>query len=218
MKRTLTAAAIGALAMGALATAQQGRALSPEGIASVHVGGQWVKSERQASTMGGERYQGGKWIDIVYGRPLMRGRRAFTGQGDEYGKATYAGAPVWRAGANVSTRLKTELPLVIGGKTVPPGEYSLFIELRNPTEWTFIVSNWGALEKFGPSTPDALYGAFDYTSSRDVTRAAMTVDSLPFAVEQLTWEFVDVTDSGVRLAIMWDKTVASVPFTIKPGA
>ena len=40
--------------------------------------------------------------------------------------------PVWRAGANVSTRLKTEVPLTFGGKTVPPGEYSLFIDLEAP--------------------------------------------------------------------------------------
>ena len=27
-------------------------------------------------------------------------------------------------------------------------------------------------------------------------------------------DFVDVTDAGGKLAIMWDKTVASVPFKI----
>ena len=130
--------------------AQSRRPLSGEGIASAHVLGKWVKTDRQAFTLGNEVYQGGKWIDITYGRPLLRGREAFAGTGAEYGKATYADAPVWRAGANVSTRIKTEVPLKIGGKTVPPGEYSLFIELNRPTEWTFIVSSWPAATKYDP--------------------------------------------------------------------
>src|SRR5207247_695742 len=67
------------------------RPLSPDGIASVHVLGKWEKTEREAFTLGGERYVGGNWIDIMYGRPMLRGREAFTGTGAEYGKAAYAG-------------------------------------------------------------------------------------------------------------------------------
>jgi hypothetical protein len=47
-----------------------------------------------------------------------------------------------------------------------------------------------------------------------VVRAPMTVSRLPFSVEELTWDFVDVTAAGGKLAIMWDKTMASVPFTV----
>jgi len=32
-------------------------------------------------------------------------------------------------------------------------------------------------------------------------------------VEQLTWEFADVTAEGGRMAVLWDRTMASVPFT-----
>jgi hypothetical protein len=204
----------GCLVMGTWLGAQTGRPLSPDGVASAQVLGKWVKSERQSAAMGGERYQEGKWIDIAYGRPLLRGREAFGGTGSEYGKTTHPGAPVWRAGANVSTRLKTEVALVIGGTTVPPGEYSLFIELKQPTEWTLIVSTWGALKDFGPSTKDALYGAFDYTPARDVARASMKVDSLPFQVEQLSWDCLDMTVDSGRMAVMWDKSMGSAPFKV----
>jgi len=213
MKKTIAAGLIALLA-GTLVMAQARRQLSGEGIASAHVLGKWVKTNRESFTLGGEIFQGGKWIDIVYGRPLLRGREAFPGTGAEYGKVTYAGAPVWRAGANVSTRLKTEVPLTIGGKSVPAGEYSLFIELKSPNEWTFIVSNWAAAQKFNEASKDALYGAFEYTPAKDVTRAAMKVEALPFRVEQLTWELLDVTDAGGRMAVMWDKNMASVPFQI----
>src|SRR6185503_3272275 len=96
--------AVAFLALGASLVAQQARPLSPPGNASAQVLGKWVKGETTAFTMGGERYLEGKWIDITYGRPLLRGREAFVGTGAEYGKATNAGAPVWRAGANLSTR------------------------------------------------------------------------------------------------------------------
>lgn len=208
------------LAMGTLVVGQSGRPLSPQGTASVQVMGNWVKSDRQSYTMGGERYEDGKWIDITYGRPLMRGREAFGGTGKDYGKSTVAQipgapeAPVWRAGANVSTRLKTEVPLIIGGTTVPAGEYSLFIDLKSPTEWTFIVSSWGAAPRMDPSIKDAIYGSFGYTPDKDVARAPMKVDALPFTVEELTWQFLDMTRDSGRIAIMWDKSMGSVPFKV----
>lgn len=215
MRITLPIIVAAVLVAGSLLAAQgQGnRPLSPDGIASVHVQGKWEKTERQQFTLGGERYVGGSWIDITYGRPMLRGREAFTGTGADYGKAAYAGAPVWRAGANLSTRLKNSIPLVIGTTTVPAGEYSLFIELNSPTQWTFIVSNWAQAQRFNAPISEGLYGAFNYTPEKDVVRAPMRVDKLPYQIEQLTWEFTDMTATGGRMTIMWDRTVASVPFT-----
>jgi hypothetical protein len=220
MKLKAVAVIVASLVVGTSLVAQQSRPLSPPGEASVQVSGKWVKSTRQSYAMGGETYQGGKWIDIVYSRPMMRGREAFSGTGKDYGKSTVVQAPglpeatVWRAGANVSTRLKTEVPLIIGGTTVPAGEYSLFIDLKSPTEWTFIVSNWAAAPKIDPNNKDAIYGAFGYTPDKDVVRASMKVDTLAFAVEELTWQFIDMNNDGGRIAIMWDKSMASVPFKV----
>ena len=215
MNRQLTSfVLVAVLAAGTVLVAQAParRPLSPDGIASVHVLGTWEKTERQQFTLGGERYVGGSWIDIMYGRPMLRGRDAFTGVGAEYGKAAYAGAPVWRAGANDSTRLRTSIPLAFGRTTVPAGEYSIFIELKSPTEWTFIVSSF-AKAPFGAPVTEGLYGAFNYTPEKDVARAPMRVDALPYRLEQLTWEFIDMTATGGRMAIMWDRTIGSVPFT-----
>ncbi|HVH28322.1 MAG TPA: DUF2911 domain-containing protein [Vicinamibacterales bacterium] len=215
MKLTWSFVFVAVLAAGTVLVAQSpaSRPLSPDGIASVHVLGKWEKTEREQFTLGGERYVGGSWIDITYGRPMLRGREAFTGAGAEYGKAAYAGAPVWRAGANLSTRLKSSIPLVIGTTTVPEGEYSLFIELNSPTQWTFIVSSWVQAPRFSAPITDGLYGAFNYTPEKDVARAPMRVAPLPYQVEQLTWEFINMTATGGRMAIMWDKTMGSVPFS-----
>ena len=194
---------------------QPARPLSPEGIASAQVLGEWVKSERETFTMGGERYQGGRWIDILYGRPLLRGRDAFTGSGADYGKAAYAGAPIWRAGANVTTRLRSEVPLIFGNTTVPAGEHTLFIELKSPAEWNLVVSGWRASPTFTPEDKqNTIYGAFGYTADKDLVRIAMKVEALPYRVEKLAWEFLDMrTDSG-RMAVRWDRSMASAPFRV----
>jgi len=181
---------------------------SPPGSAQTQVGGAYVKDDQ-----GRERYQGGKWIEITYSRPIKRGRDVF-GSGADFGKTLNAGAPVWRAGANVSTRLRTEAPLVIGGKTVPPGEYSLFVELKSPTEWTLIVSSWGAKKTGNDKTPDTLWGAYNYAPDKDVARAPMTVSKSEASLDQLTWGFCDVTATGGKLFLAWDTTNATVPFTV----
>lgn len=195
------------LAATAIAGAQGQRPASPEGSAATQVGGTWVKGER------GESYQGGTWIEITYGRPILRQRANIFGSGADYGKTVNAGSPVWRAGANASTQLKTDVTLQIGGKTVPAGTYTMFIDLKE-NNWTLIVSSWPAQTKYDPDNKDALWGSDGYTRDKDVARVQMTVGKLPFSVDQLTWSFVDVTATGGRMAIMWDRVVATAPFTV----
>jgi hypothetical protein len=185
------------LAAATFATAQGGsRPASPAGASATQLG------------------PNGKWIEITYGRPLKRGRDLW-GSGADYGKVLLAnGAKVWRAGANVSTRLKTEVPLQIGGKTVPAGEYSLFIDTKSPSDWTLIVSSWGAKPSGRDPNPEALWGSFGYTPDKDVARVAMKIDKVPMSIDQLTWNFADVTASGGKLVLMWDTVAASAPFTV----
>jgi hypothetical protein len=220
MEHRWIAVAIVTIAVGVAAYAQQtpARGMSPDGSAQVQVLGQWLKPAQPAFTLGRESYQGGKWIEIKYGRPLQRGRDLF-GSGANYGKAandvgtaTIPAPPVWRAGANVTTRLNTEVPLVFGKTTVPAGEYSLFIDLKLPA-WTLIISNWPAQQRYDANNKTALWGAYGYTPDKDVARVDMKLEKLPFDVDQLTWTFLDMKNDGGRLALMWGTTLASTPFT-----
>lgn len=207
MTRTLMAASALVLGLGAAALAQGGRPASPAGTAATEVQGKY-------DTSGAEPvYKGGKWIEITYGRPIKRGRNLFGGTGADYGKAVNPDAPVWRAGANNTTQLKTEVPLVINGKTVAPGTYTMFIDLK-PNSWTLIVSNLKAQARYDPNNKAEIWGAYDYTNAKDVVRAPMTMATLPWSIDQLTWEFTDMTDAGGKMTIMWDKTAASVPFKV----
>ena len=219
MRRLLAGGAVVTM-LSAIAVAQQppARPMSPEGSAQVQVLGSWTKPARPAFTLGRETYEGGKWIEIKYGRPLQRGRDLF-GSGADYGKAAndvgapgFPAPPVWRAGANKSTRLMTEVPLMFGKTTVPPGEYSLFIDLKLP-EWTLIISSWPAQDKFDPNNKAALWGAYGYTPDKDIVRVPMKLDKLPYDVDQLTWTFVDMKQTGGRIVLMWGTTMASTPFT-----
>ena len=206
MRHSSIASVAAALTMGALVLAQGVRPASPAGTSATEVGGTYVKGPE------GPVYQGGKWIEISYGRPIKRGRDLW-GSGATYGKDVNPDAPVWRAGADVTTRLKTEVPLVIAGKTVAPGEYSVFIDLK-PNNWTLIVSNWQHQTRYDPKNTRELWGAYGYTPNKDVVRAPMTLGTLPLAIDELSWEFVDMTDAGGKLAILWDKVVATVPFKV----
>jgi hypothetical protein len=207
MMRKLLAMAAVAVMTTAVVDAQRGKPASPTGTAATEVGGKYDPKAAEPS------YQGGKWIEITYGRPIKRGRKLFSGEGDKYGKVVNPDAPVWRAGANNSTQLKTEVPLVINGKTVAPGTYTMFIDLK-PGKWTLIVSNWKAQVNYDPKNTTEIWGAYGYTPDKDVVRAPMTLGTLPFAVDQLDWAFTDMSDAGGKLTIMWDNIVASVPFKI----
>ena len=179
------------------------RPASPAGAAVTQIGG--VFDARTG-------FVNGRWIEIRYGRPLKRGR-------DLFGTSDFVdflndGAPVWRAGANQSTRLTTEASIAIAGRTLAPGEYTLFIDLQPNDKWTLIVSRWPAQTTYDEANKAALWGAYDYTPDRDVVRAPMRVERLPHAFEQMSWEFLDVTEKGGLLALVWDRTLASVPFTV----
>jgi Protein of unknown function (DUF2911) len=205
-KLTTTIAAV--VALGTFAFTQgERRPASPAGTAAAEIG-----SRMEASGGGEPVYKRGKWIEITYGRPIKRGRDVF-GSGANYGKLVNPDAPVWRAGANATTQLKNEVPLVINGKTIAPGTYTMFIDLK-PNNWTLIVSSWPAQSRYDPDNKTELFGAYGYTPEKDVVRAPMKLETLPHAFEQLAWEFLDVTDAGGAIAIMWDRMLASVPFTV----
>jgi len=188
------------------AWAQAPKPASPPGTAATQILGKYVKGAR------GESYQEGKWIEVTYGRPILRARQNIFGSGADYGKVVNAGSPVWRAGANQTTRFKTEVPLIFDGKQLPAGEYSVFVELSEKA-WTLVFSNWPAQEKYDPNNKAALWGSTGYTPEKDVLRLPMAVGSLPFSVDQFTIAFIDMNANGGKLAMMWEKTMASVPFT-----
>lgn len=211
MRARVLSSFVVAVALGAIAFAQAVPAVklppSPAGQAAVQLGGRWEKTEA------GQRYRDGKWVVVDYGRPLLRGRQNIFGSGAEYGKQIAEGGPVWRAGANDTTRLTTQVPLVIGGKTVPPGAYNVFVELK-PGNWSLVLNTQPVQETYDPNEKVKLYGAYNYDAKGDVFRVPMTVKSTDESVEQFTIGFVNVSESKATLTMAWDRTIATVDLSL----
>ena len=186
-----------------MAAEAQDRPASPRGQAATQVGGQYVDGQ----------YQGGSWIIVNYGRPILRGRDLF-GSGPTYGEAFLRGAPIWRVGADQSTRFITETDLMFGGERLPAGEYSVFADLAEG-EWTLVFADWGVKQTFREETPNALWGSYGYTPDRDVLRTPMAVQTVTgFAADQLVITFTNMTQDGGDFAIWWDDQYASTAFTV----
>ncbi len=183
--------------MGFAPVAAQERPSSPEGAASTQIGD--------------------AWIDITYSRPILRGRNGVFGAGDEYGQVLNAQGPVWRVGANVTTRIKTEADLMIGGTTVPAGEYSFFIELKEGA-WTAIISKQGYMETFDRDkmAEGLTWGAYGYNPEHDVVRADMVTATEAFSIDQMTILFTGVSDAGGEIVVMWDNQMGTLPFGVAP--
>lgn len=170
--------------------------------------------DRPASPRGKAATQiGDSWIEVDYGRPILRGRTNFFASGGSYGEQAKAGAPIWRVGANKSTRLMTQTALKFGDHTLPAGEYSLFVDLKGPDSWTLVVSNHQAKDN-PQAAGDGIWGAYGYSQDMDVLRVPMAVKQTDMSMDELTIGFADVTNQGGKLVVWWEKTMATVPFMV----
>lgn len=78
-----------------------------------------------------------------------------------------------------------------------------------------MVPRWQPQRQYNPGDRAALWGAFRYTPGKDVVRAPMTLSTLPYSMDQLVRVFTDMSDAGGKLALMWDRVMATVPFAVK---
>src|SRR5687768_18106382 len=75
-----------------------------------------AQTRRPASPEGTSATQvNGRWLEIVYGRPILRGRTAIFGSGADYGKTLFDGGTVWRGGGHTPTPFKNEGRPPVGG-------------------------------------------------------------------------------------------------------
>ena len=199
------AAVVVAAGMMVSEVAAQNRLLSTRGHTATQLGGSYNDDGR---------YEGGYWIDIHYGRPILRARHGIFGEGEQYGRRIYAGAPLWRVGADQTTTFTTEADLLIGGQRLNAGEYTMFADLADPTAWTLIFTTWGVKQTFTEDDPNALWGAYGYDDSKDVMRTTMTVETVDWSLDQLQVGFLDMTSQGGAMYFHWDNQLATVPIEL----
>ena len=142
----------------------------------------------------------GKSLTIKYFAPSVRGRDIFSSSGIISKDSTY---PVWRAGANAATAFHTDADLDLGGLNVPKGDYTLYVDIKDPNAWQLVVSKETGQE--GSS----------YTPGQDLGRVKMTMSKPPALVETLKYSLPSQGGNRLRLQLEWENRVASVPITVK---
>jgi hypothetical protein len=143
---------------------------------------------------------GGATLVIKYAAPSVRGREIFGEGGLVMRDPT---APIWRAGANDATSFHTDANLDIAGLAVPKGDYTLFVNVKDPNAWEFIINKqtgqWG----------------LTYDPSRDLGRVKMEMSKPPAPVETLKYTISSAGGNKGTIQLAWEKHVASVPVTAK---
>ena len=142
----------------------------------------------------------GKTVTITYSSPRVRGRegKIFTKDGLISHDPHY---PVWRAGANAATTLKTDGDIMLGDLHVPAGTYTLFVDISNPAQWMLIVSK--ATGEWGLS----------YDPAKDLGKTAMSMSKPSTMVEDLTYTLTDDGGGKGTLKLEWEDMSASVRLT-----
>lgn len=131
-------------------------------------------------------------ITVTYGRPSARGRKIF-GQLVPFDS-------LWRTGANDCTALNLRETVIIGGKKIPTGKYSLF-SIPGQEEWTIILNR------------DAtLHGAFGYDPMVDIHRFKIKPEKTERYYETFVIEFGDFNSKGeTTLNLIWENTLIKIP-------
>jgi hypothetical protein len=142
---------------------------------------------------------GNATLVINYCAPSVRGRQIF-GQGGLLMQDPTA--PIWRAGANSATAFHTDADLNIGGVAVPKGDYTLYVNLKDPEAWELVINRqtgqWG----------------LDYDASKDVGRAKMEMRKPSAPVEMLKYTISNTGSNKGTLQLAWEKHIASVEVTV----
>ena len=142
---------------------------------------------------------GGKTITITYSSPRLRGREGHVFTSDGLIKTAHGSQyPIWRAGANAATTLKTDADLTIGDLNVPAGTYTLFVDISDPASWTLIVSK--ATGEWGLA----------YDAAKDLGRVKMHMSKPPALVQDLKYTLADHGGGKGRLTLAWENVSASV--------
>lgn len=126
-------------------------------------------------------------IEIDYFRPNLNNRSAFGGL-VPYGE-------VWRTGANNNTTIDFSTDVVVAGKPLPKGKYSLY-SIPGKSSWDVIfyktTENWGNPEK--------------WDESLIVLKVNVPVINLKDKVETFTINFDNVNVNNGDLTIAWENT------------
>jgi len=139
-------------------------------------------------------------VSVFYNRPFKKGRVIFGGL-VPYGQT-------WRTGANEATTFESTQDVIIDGKKLKKGKYSLWT-VPNETSWEIVFNK--TIPPWGIDVMNNSLAARD--PKGDVLSVVVPVVTSPKEIEQFT---VTIEKSGdaMELILLWDKTVIAVPISL----
>ena len=136
-------------------------------------------------------------IEVDYNRPSRKGREIF-GNLVPYGK-------LWRTGANSSTKISFSTDVVIEGKTIEEGTYSIF-SIPNEGNWDVILYSqaevWGVPRDWDDSKI-VFNSNFESVKYKD-----------GYQLETFSISFKNVTNNDVDLVLSWGDIYVTVPIRV----
>ena len=148
-------------------------------------------------------------ITVIYGRPYTKAPT--TGEVRKIWGGLIPFDKIWRTGADEATLITTEVPIVMGGVTIPAGAYSLWT-LPNADGSAKLIINkqvgqWGVDERGWHKVYDA---------ANDVVRADLKKSDLPDSVDQFTISIEPDPDvaAGGLIKLKWEKTQYTAAFML----
>ena len=147
-----------------------------------------IRKSQAASVV---QHVAGTRIEILYHRPVARGRALFG--------ALVPWGRIWTPSADSAAHFVVSSPVIINGEALAAGSYSVWA-IPDSASWTVIFS----------ATPDAFH--LRYPEGRDVLRVRSTPQHGDH-VESLLFAFPLVDADSAVLNLQWGTTV--VPLTIR---
>jgi hypothetical protein len=136
-------------------------------------------------------------IRVFYNRPFKKDRDIF-GRLVPYGE-------VWRTGANEATTFETNKDLLIEGRTLRKGKYSLW-SIPGENRWKIIFNSEHGQWGIGSD------GAANRNAQKDVLETDVFAVQQDRVFEQFTISFEKVGEDA-EMVLIWDKTLVAVPFS-----
>jgi hypothetical protein len=156
---------------------------------------------------------GGKTVTIEYGRPALKGRNLDQLLGE------LPADRIWRAGENQVTTFTTETDVLVGGKRVPAGKYTLYVYAPVTGDWALVLSRdpGQPLGQIWDKAPEELKNApwphyRDYQKSiadKEVVRAAMKPSPAATPADLFTITLKPIPD-GAGLTLAWGEKTWSL--------
>jgi hypothetical protein len=163
---------------------------------------------RRPSPLGFSRIAlGDTYVSLIYGRPYKRGRNNVFGTKDSGALVPYGER--WRTGANEATEITITKSVLVGGKPLPAGTYSLFTT-PGPESWTVHFNAKLGLDGLG-TCADNQFTPVDLGPT-DVLVVTAKAIQLPEdkEVDQFTID-LERTGTGADMVLRWIRSEVRVP-------